>query len=1158
MMAVGGSKEEISPLIDSLKEKEVRIACYNSPSSLTISGDEPALAELERVIEEKQMFNRRLLVETAYHSHHMNLVAKDYRASLLKLGTPSKTNIKFHSSLYGRLAEANELQAQYWVDNLTCPVRFSEAVQNMLEPDGEHKTGVNMLVELGPHSALQGPIKQILKAVGGAAAKVPYGSALIRKKDAVESAQELASTLFTRGATLDFAAINFPKPGKHPNLLTDLPRYPWNYQNKYWQESRMTDKHKNRKSPRSDILGTEAIYSHDLEPTWRNIVRLDDLPWLRHHKIQGLTVFPMAAFIVMALEAAAQRAASREIQVQKFEVKDLTVIKPLIIPDEDVEMTITIRPHQEGTLVSSDIWDEFRISSWSANKGWTEHCIGLVAAETHDDNAVDSTRQKEASEALLRSTARAVQDAGAAPISATVLYDRLSDIGVAYGPTFQGIDECRACNNYSTGRVVVKDVAKEMPNTHIAVPLIHPAFLESLIEMYWPMIGAAKAGIDTVYLPSSVRRISVSTAVLDAVKEPGATLSVYCKGDLPLQTPKPAAVTIFATLSEDSMEPLITFEDLMVSPIIEGETELDVNAPRELCYKMEWEPALGKLDKISGTTRFPDTKVAIIHEESNFQDLVAMGLATELEQATGKQPEFGSLESIDAAGKILIFLSELHKPILAGLSEQQFLALQKLLTTVEGVLWVVRGAYDKSANPEANMVAGLSRAIRSETAMKFATLDLDAATQLSEAHTTKAILEVFRAAFGSESSNNSELEFMERAGAFYTPRIVNDDEMNAYVHKQTNPSVLEPIPFGADDRKLKIAITTPGALETLHFLDDSSVEEPLKSDQVELEVKAAGMNYRDVMAVKGQVRNELGVEASGIVTGVGSAVTGIHVGDRVACLTEGAYATRTRTNAGLVFKIPDDLTFEAAAGIPLAYSTAYHSLIELGRLTEGESVLIHAAAGAVGQAAISISQMIGAEIFVTVGNAEKKELLMSEYNLPEDHIFYSRNTSFGNGIRQITDYQGVDVVLNSLTGDSLRESWSCLNRFGRFIDIGRRDLTHKTRIEMSHADNNASFISVDIFGLLAERPKQMKRLIADVAKLVRYGKVRPVSPITTFPISDAETAFKTLQNARTEGKLVIVPGADDIVLVSYNPITSVPVFESVSNIPPGATVKESQ
>jgi hypothetical protein len=460
----------------------------------------------------------------------------------------------------------------------------------------------------------------------------------------------------------------------------------------------------------------------------------------------------------------------------------------------------------------------------------------------------------------------------------------------------------------------------------------------------------------------------------------------YCRGEPAKAWPRPARVTVFATEDEASLEPLITLEDLTISPMLDGRTRLDAETPRELCFKIEWEPILEPLDEANGATNrlasLPDSDMAIIHENSNFQNLVAMGLAAELELLTGRQPEFGTMNNINANGRIVIFLSELHRPILADLSMQQFDALQKVLTTAEGIVWVVRGAYDKCASPEANMVVGLSRAIRSETAMRFATLDLDSQPRLSEHKTAKAILKVLHAAFGSASSDTSELEYMERKGSFFTPRIVNDKEMNVYVHKQTNPSILEPTPFGKDDRPLKLAIHKDGVSDSPHFVDDQAAKKPLLSDEIEIEVKAVAVNYRDITILKAQGSgDELGIEVSGRVARVGSTDTRFQPGDRVVALTRGGFATRARTKADLAFEIPEGLPFEEAAAMPLAYSTAYHSLIELARLAEGESVLIHAATDGVGQAAVTIAQMIGAEVFVTVGSLEEKKLIMSEYGL---------------------------------------------------------------------------------------------------------------------------------------------------------------------------------
>ncbi|KAI0914186.1 ketoacyl-synt-domain-containing protein [Ustulina deusta] len=1142
MIAVGGSKEEFEPIISEIKEGEIRIACYNSPSSLTISGDEAGIDELKKVAEEKQLFNRKLFVDTAYHSHHMNLLAKDYQESIADVQPPISTDVRFHSSLLGRRIDGLELESSYWVQNLTCPVRFNEAVQSMLEPIDGHRTGVNMLLELGPHSALQGPLKQILKTVGGHAAKVPYIAALVRKKDAVETALDVAATFFTKGAVLDFEAINFPKQGKSPLLLSDLPRYSWNYSAKYWHESRFTQLHKNRSAPRNDILGTLANYSSDLEPTWRNIVRLDDLPWLQHYKIQSMVVFPIAGYVAMALEAAAQRATKSNVPFDKFELRDISVTAPLIISEEDVEMTTSLRPHQEGALVSSEIWDEFRISSWTKTKGWKEHCKGLIAVGLKESNGVDSVRQILASRIRLQTTAAEVEKAASKSLDATKLYDNLSEVGVSYGPTLQGINNCRVGDGCSHAEILVPDVAKEMPNHYISEAIIQPAFLESLISLYWSIAENGRGAIDTVYLPTSVSKISISRETTAATAQPGHRIQAYCQGTLPVDTPRPTKIAIFATSETTASQPLINIEDLVIAPIIDRETLSEVDARRELCYKLDWEPILEPLSVAAGNASDPvpvggseilRAEIEIIHENTVSQNELASSLADMLRRITGKRPNTSSLLSSDVAGKLVIFLQEIETPLLSNLKEAEFNALQKALTSVRGALWIVRGAYNNSTAPDLNMVAGLSRTIRSETLLPFATLDLDGELPLATGKTIEAIVKVFTAVFGNGSSSSGEMEFMERSGSFFTPRIINDDELNDVVYRATKPSAAQLAPFGEGDRTLKLKIGNLGVLDTLYFADNLEAESPLESDSIEIQVRAIGVNHRDLAAAHGKIPiPEFGIEASGIVTSVGKEVRGIEVGDRVAAITQGAFATSVRTKGAFAFKLPGDVSLEAGATMPLAYVTAYQSLVELGRLRHDETVLIHAGAGAVGQAAINLAQMIGAEVYTTVGSTEKKEFLMKEYSLDEDHIFYDRNISFSDAIRQATRQQGVDLVLNSLVGDALQESWNCLSKFGRLVNIGSRDTNSNTRLEITRPDCNASFISVDIMSIATERPMLLNRLLSDVSSLMRYGKIRPISPVTLFPISDVESAFKTLQSGKTHGKVVVIPHMDGIVKVT--------------------------
>ena len=169
-------------------------------------------------------------------------------------------------------------------------------------------------------------------------------------------------------------------------------------------------------------------------------------------------------------------------------------------------------------------------------------------------------------------------------------------------------------------------------------------------------------------------------------------------------------------------------------------------------------------------------------------------------------------------------------------------------------------------------------------------------------------------------------------------------------------------------------------------------------------------------------------------------------------------------------KIPEKMTFETAASIPIVYATVYYSFIHLANLRKGESVLIHSAAGGVGQAAVTLAQYLGAEIFVTVGNTEKKKLLMDRFKVPEDHIFSSRHTSFVQGVQRMTCGKGVNVVLNSIAGEGFRQTCQCVARMGRFIEIGKRDILTNARMDMAMFDRNITFSSVDLTIVFEDDP----------------------------------------------------------------------------------------
>jgi NADPH:quinone reductase-like Zn-dependent oxidoreductase len=324
-------------------------------------------------------------------------------------------------------------------------------------------------------------------------------------------------------------------------------------------------------------------------------------------------------------------------------------------------------------------------------------------------------------------------------------------------------------------------------------------------------------------------------------------------------------------------------------------------------------------------------------------------------------------------------------------------------------------------------------------------------------------------------------------------------------------------------------------LNKLQFVDCPVYPTLLGPHDVEVSIAATGLNFRDVMCAMGEVAGDvLGAEGAGTVTRTGADVSGLAIGDRVALLASytGCFATHARTVDKAVVALPDEVSFEEAAGMPVTTCTAYYSLVDLARLSKGESVLIHAAAGGVGQAAIMLAQHLGANIFATVSTEEKKNMLIETYGIPEDHVLYSRDLSFGNDIMRLTKDRGVDVVLNSLAGEALRVSWNSVAPFGRFVEIGKRDIYSNGRLDMFPFSKNITFTSCDLETVMKLDQPLVARLLRDSMLLWSRGIFRQTTPLNVFPYSNIESSFRLLQSGKHIGKIVLVAGKDDVVPVS--------------------------
>lgn len=513
---------------------------------------------------------------------------------------------------------------------------------------------------------------------------------------------------------------------------------------------------------------------------------------------------------------------------------------------------------------------------------------------------------------------------------------------------------------------------------------------------------------------------------------------------------------------------------------------------------------------------------------------ISAGPLQGLLSGAGVDYNISTLTECVSTDRVLIVLCDLTRSVLRNPAPGDYDAIKRILLNSAGVLWVTGGALLESSRPDASLVTGLARTIRAENGdTLIVTLDLDTVNPSSSLDRAEAINTVFSQSFSSHSEQmaNMETEYAERLGYLMIPRIIEDKVMTDFVAANTGVPVHTERRFCQQDCVLKAEIQIPGLLDSIVFVEQPKLDVHLPDHHVDVEVKACGMNFRDVMSALGQIEPyPLGCECSGIVTAVGSLVEDLHPGDHVIVTAKaGCFSNFLRVPTKEVELIPAEMAFDVAAALPIVYLTAYWAVYKIGRVAKGETVLIHAASGGLGQALINLCMSAGAEIFATVGSLEKKNLLMAEFKIPEDHIFSSRDTAFYAGIMRATDERGVDVVMNSLSGEALRLSWQCIAPFGRFVELGKRDFTLNTRLEMRKFANNVSFTGLDL--PLDSRHTEKAMIWKEIMRLFEAGLIKVPSPITRFGIADLETALRTMQAGKHMGKLVLVPQPGEKVRV---------------------------
>ncbi|KAF4983054.1 hypothetical protein FZEAL_1454 [Fusarium zealandicum] len=1312
MMAVGLGEHDVQQYIDQTRKGLICVACVNSPVSTTISGDETAIDELKEILDGESIFNRKLKVDTAYHSHHMKKVASNYLESIahIKASTPNSA-VKFYSSVLVA-QKTSDFDAQYWVDNLVSPVRFGNALELLCRTEvvGVEPSPLALFTEIGPHGALAGPVRQTLKSLDLSGFKSNYLPTLVRGRDAVISLLETAGKLFEFGYPVYLQATLGGQDETKPTLVDDLVPYPWDHSTSYIYESNLSKQHRFRAHPPHDLLGLRVPGTTSHEPTWRNFLGVDSLPWLRDHVVDGFAIFPASGYLAMAIEAARQISVDRRVQgvISQVHMKNLSFSKSIMIPERrtdgltsDVEVLLTLRPARHLT---DRTWETFRIMALSPEDVWHEHCSGHVMLEyASKEDEVEGAREEDMTASNRLKDLQDIIDACDTKYSGEELYKNFTENGNVYGPTFQAIKSAQIGSNGGIAEISIPDVVSVMPRKHQQPHVIHPASFDAVFQLGIPIYrrnigngpvmptsideitincklssspgtkwvasttvsekgfrfarieimvfeetaegaplfpaiiirggslrGIGEAPVDESTLPFNRKmsyalewkpdvdllppqQVSEQSEMVDylqllAFKKPhmkilevgagteggvalpllqaldlpeGFLLDRYCytttnsealeKGKASLQQWIEHVDFKSLDISKDPLKQGLqegAYDLIIASDAFHGTNSLDESLAnlRKLLKPRgrlvlgaqsvgedaegDWQARLER-QGFQGVVTDHDTTNMIVamaidaqstlredfppvriicqsQSDDGFASLADSIMTQMTRQGFPCSLDDWSSEPVDVES-IHIILDNAADPILGSPTAERFTQIVSLVTKAKSVLWLSCQASGTDVhNPSKGMISGLARVVRRENAgMRFVTVNVQDDVMSSPGNLVSRLCDIVARSFATPVSvaQSDEDEYTFTKGQLLIPRVHADAKFDDWVKRSVYAQSMETGPFQQADRPLRLEVETPGLLSSLRFVDDEIPSKPLGPFELELEAKAYGVNFKDVFIAMGQMVPGVTMagECAGIVRKVGSEVTDkFNVGDRVCGIFAEPFSSHPRIDGNFSCRLPESMPYSVGASIPVIFCTAYHCIVQVARLERGQSILIHAASGGVGQAAIQLAQKIGAEIFCTVGSSTKRQLLIDTFNIPPSHIFSSRLRTFKQGILRLTQNKGVDCVLNSLSGESLHDSFAVLAPLGTFVEIGKSDIYRKNEISMVPFDSSVTFAAVDLTVLARLKPVKMRETLETVLSMFEDGTLQAVAPITAMPMTDIEEAFRLIQSRKHTGKVVLV------------------------------------
>ncbi|WP_405790432.1 SDR family NAD(P)-dependent oxidoreductase [Streptomyces sp. NBC_01367] len=1058
MIALTATEDEVRPLLAG-HEDRIGIAAVNSASAVVISGDETLALEIAAEFERRGRRTKRLTVSHAFHSPLMDGMLDAFRdvAASLTYHAPA---IPVVTHLTGAVAGDELRDPEHWVSHVREAVRFLDGIRTL---DAEH---VTTYLELGPQGVLSGLGRDCLTETDGESGSGSSGDtdavfvpALRRDRGEAEAIAAAVAALHTRAVPLDWSAY-FAATGAR---RVDLPTYAFQ-RRRFWLEAPAgyigDVESAGLGAAHHPLLGAAVPLADGEGFLFTGRLSLDTHPWLADHAVMGTVLLPGTAFVELAVRAGDQAGCDV--------LEELTLEAPLVLtPHSAVRLQIVVSaPDQDGRrtldLYSGD-------PDAADDEPWTRHAAGVLASGAPRP-AFDLT---------------AWPPPGAEAVAVDGLYEHLGQGGFAYGPVFQGL---RAA--WTLGGDVYAEVA--LPDDRHAEAArfgLHPALLDAALHATFVSAdGDRQAG-----LPFSWRGVS-----LHAVGASALRVRLTADGD----------DTLRLQLADTTGAPVATVDHLIVRPVsadrLAGASRA---AYHESLFRIEWATvplppgaadapatpwAVIDAGPASGTGPVPGSGAAALQGPVH-ADLAALGEALD---AGAPAPAYVLAPCPSAPAQALTpdaVRAATHRALAlvqGWLADDRF-AGSRLVFVTRGAV-ATQGDWDL-ADPVHAPVWGLVRSAQSENPDRFVLADLDGDTPA----------EILAAALAT-----GEPQVAIRRGTVHAPRL-------ARVPATT------PLTPPADGTAWRMDIEDKGTLDHLTLVPSPESEAPLEPGQVRVAVRAAGLNFRDVLNALGMYPGDpglMGSEGAGTVVETGPGVTDLAPGDRVMGMLPGAFGPLAVVDRRMIAPMPEGWTFAEAAAVPIVFMTAYYALSDLGGLREGETLLVHAAAGGVGMAAVQLARHWGADVYATASPAKWDTL--RGLGLTDDRIASSRTLDFEETFRTATAGRGVDVVLDSLAREFVDASLRLLPRGGRFVEMGKTDVRDPRDVAAAHPG-----VSYQAFDLTEAGLDRIQEMLTELLGLFRSGSLHPL-PVSAWDLRQAPEAFRYLSQARHVGKIVLTVPAD--------------------------------